>query len=655
MAFNTLRDAHSDDPGDGDPLADDAIDAVPLKTSERTVDALARFMLDAALTPQHRRLLNTPSRLVLIRVDDENAAVLLASYLRGPGQVSGKVACLTEQTRSGGQLVPVGRGELSRLEDGVGVVLVSQNPEGVLVPEALAAADAVITVPNPTITVVRRTIRAVTGKSVRGLEQSDIDGLVIIDLLVCIRPGLSARQCVLTLRRAARFKQQKLVDAGNVIPLDQLALTREVAEWANNTLDLMRRVSSKTLEPSALRFACLQGPPGTGKTTVAASLARSAGWEFVPTSVGEWFASSGGHLGDVIRAARKFFDELAQAKTPVVGLLDEIDALPNRATLSQEDLQWWTSLITFTLTEIDRLRKAGRPILLLAATNHFEHLDAALVRPGRLERRVSVLPPNEQERRALFASCLGERIGGEGLSSLARLSVLATPARIESWCKSAIAAAEAAGRPLMLRDLVELVAPNGRRSDRTDRAVALHEAGHAIVAWDLGVPVTEISILSIGAAGGWVQTEFDDPLITRDKVERLAAVMLGGRAADIALGEGAHAGAASDLDSVNRLLRSAMLQFGLFGPLTTGLNSDTRNWLKPGASLSVAIGDEIDKALTRAGDIVRRRRDDVFRLVEVLRIERVVTREGLAQLLEQNAPAADESCADASSSMPRGA
>jgi ATP-dependent Zn protease len=256
---------------------------------------------------------------------------------------------------------------------------------------------------------------------------------------------------------------------------------------------------------------------------------------------------------------------------------------------------------------------------------------------------------------ALFASCLGERIGREGLSSLARLAVLATPARIESWCKSAIAAAEAVGRPLMLRDLVELVAPRGQRSERTDRAVALHEAGHAIVAWDLGVPVTEISILSIGAAGGWVQTELDDPLITRDKVERLAAVMLGGRAADVELGDGAHAGAATDLDNVNRLLRSAMLEFGLFGPLTTGVNSDTRNWPKAGTSLSLAIGEEIERALSRAGEIVRRRRDDVFRLVEVLRVERVVTGEGLAQLLEQNATVAHDNGADATSSMPRGA
>jgi ATP-dependent Zn protease len=231
--------------------------------------------------------------------------------------------------------------------------------------------------------------------------------------------------------------------------------------------------------------------------------------------------------------------------------------------------------------------------------------------------------------------------------------VFATPARIESWCRSAIAAAEAAGRPLRLRDLVELVAPRGQRSDRTDRAVALHEAGHAIVAHDLGVPVTEISILSIGATGGWVQTELDDPLITRDKVERLAAVMLGGRAADIALGEGAHAGAASDLDNVNRLLRSAMLEFGLFGPLTTGVNSDVRNWPKAGTTLPAAIGEEIERALSRAGEIVRRRRDDVFRLVELLRVEQVVTGEGLTQLLGSETRVHDGSADH--TSTPRGA
>jgi hypothetical protein len=129
--------------------------------------------------------------------------------------------------------------------------------------------------------------------------------------------------------------------------------------------------------------------------------------------------------------------------------------------------------------------------------------------------------------------------------------------------------------------------------------------------------------------------------------------MLGGRAADVELGDGAHAGAATDLDNVNRLLRSAMLEFGLFGPLTTGVNSDTRNWPSPGTTLSGAIGKEIDKALSRAGEIVRRRRDDVLRLVEVLRVERVVTGEGLTQLLGSERRVHD-SGADASS-LPRGA
>lgn len=122
--------------------------------------------------------------------------------------------------------------------------------------------------------------------------------------------------------------------------------------------------------------------------------------------------------------------------------------------------------------------------------------------------------------------------------------------------------------------------------------------------------------------------------------------MLGGRAADIELGEGAHAGAASDLENVNRLLRSAMLEFGLYGPLTTGVNTDTRNWPKPGMTLSTAIGEEIERALGRAAGIVRRCRDDVLRLVEVLLVERVVTGDRLAQLLGSGTRARSSSADD---------
>ena len=627
MSLSSLRSSSTIDDIDDTSNADNT----PPVSTERTSDALARCMLDAVLTARLRRLMKSPPRLILIRTADEAAARLLDRYLSGLDRAP-KIEAYTEPHKTGGRQEPQGSGELGMLEQGRSVILISQDPERVLVPEALAGADAVITVPHPGLAVIRKTIHAVTGGIVRGLVPSEVEGLTLDDLKVAIRPGLSASQCVANLRRAA-LARRKPLDYRNVIPLETLAMTGTVSAWAFETLQITRQVTEGTVDASALRYVCLEGPPGTGKTTVAASLAWSAGWDFVSTSVGAWFAASGGHLGDVIRAARRFFDEITLSNRPVVGLLDEIDALPNRAVMDPSDAQWWTSVITFVLTEIDRLRQAGRPVLLLAATNHFDHLDAALVRPGRLERQISVLPPNEQERQAMFATCLGDRIGTDGLATLARLSVKATPARIESWCKSAIAVAEAEDRALQLRDLVDLIAPPGKRSAEKDRAVAIHEAGHAIVAHELGLPVTEISILAMGDAAGWVNAELRDRLLTRDDVERIVSMTLAGRAADMILGGGANAGASSDIESANTLLRTAMLDLGLYGSLATSGNTDLRNWQDEGISLWTAINTELGRLYDQAAEIVDHRRGDIFKLVEVLLVERVVTGDRLAEIV----------------------
>ncbi|MGB3337170.1 MAG: AAA family ATPase [Devosia sp.] len=499
----------------------------------------------------------------------------------------------------------------------------------------MAGADAHIAVPHPSLAVIRKTIRSVTGGIVRGLRWSDLEGLGILDFTTAIRPGLTSRECVMNLRRAATTRQVR-PDHGTAVPLEKLAMTQSVSDWAFGTLGIMRRVADAKVDSSALRYACLEGPPGTGKTTIAASLARSAGWTLISTSVGEWFASSGGHLGDVIRAARRFFDEIALAKGPIVGLLDEVDALPNRGTMDAKDASWWTSVITFVLTEVDRLRKSGRPVLLLGATNHFSHLDAALVRPRRLEHKVSVLPPNEEERRLLFTSLLGNRIADDWISVLARLAIKATPAGIESWCKSALATAQAEDRDLELRDLVSLIAPPSGRSAEKDRAVAIHEAGHAIVALELNLPVLEISILDIGEAAGWVNTSVEDRLMTRRDVEHIATMTLAGRAADAILGGGADAGAASDIKNVNALLRTAMLELGLYGSLSTPNNTDLRDWHN-GISLWSAISTELARLYDDAAEIVERRRDDIVRLAEALLVERVITANRLAEVVGTDA------------------
>ena len=598
---------------------------------ERPGEALGRLLLDRALTPKLRRLFKAAAKLIIIKTKDEATARLLDTYIasQDPNVV---VEAFCEPSRPGKSQEPQGRHELAKLQWGRTVVLISPDPERILVPEALVGADVIITVPPPNLAVVRQTIHAVTGQSVRGLHRADIEGLSVENFVTAIRPLLSARECVFNLRRASKTLR-KDVGAKTTVTLADLAMTRSVASWALETLELMEKVEEGKLKTASLIHACMEGPPGTGKTTLAQALAGSAGWTFVRTSVGEWFAGSGGHLGDVIRSARRFFDEIALSTTPVVGLIDEIDSLPNRAAMDEKDSQWWTPVVTFVLTEIDKLRHAGKPILLLGATNHFEKLDGALIRPGRLERRVPVLLPDAMDRQRLFASFLGEKLPTSAVIQLARLAIGASPARIKSWCETALAQAQKAGRPLVLRDVLDLVAPPDGRSPQKDRAVALHEAGHAVVAIEQGLPVQEVSILSIGAIGGYVNTgDGHTGLLTLSQVERVGTMMLGGRAADEALGPGAHAGAAADLESVNSLLRSAMLDFGLYGSLRTAKNTDYRDF-KNGVPLAIVIDIELNRFLKRATEIVIRRQNDILRLVDVLLEERVITGKRLNEIL----------------------
>jgi hypothetical protein len=499
-------------------------------------------------------------------------------------------------------------------------VFCTSDPATLLPGLVHAAADVRLILPAVDPQLVQRAIMAFTGRSVRGMTEADIAGLDFPMLQLALRPGSSARDCLRRLRRSA--DQAVLLRPGlnnhKGPALEDLPLGADIAAWAYDMLGQLRDVTAGTLSPDVLRHGVLAGEPGTGKTLIAGALAKSAGWSFHAASIGAWFNSSDGNLGGVSKACVAFFDALL-AGDCVVGFLDEADSLPSRASLEPRDLQWWSTLINLVLTQIDRLRSSGKRVLLLSATNYYDRLDPALVRDGRLEQRVIVrAPQTEEEVLAIFAHYLREEIDTANLAGIERFVLGATPAMIAGWIRAARVRARSLGRALLAEDVISTVVPSDRRSPEETFAVALHEAGHCVVALALGIEIESVSILSHGVAGGMTKTANPSPFPNREELEDVVTVYLGGRAADLVLGnKGAHAGAALDLEMATSLLVRGHCQLGLYETLGSNLPG--------GGDAFQQIDKGLKRLLARAVRLVTENTNAVTTLAEALIDRRLLT------------------------------
>lgn len=564
---------------------------------------------------------------VLLHAPDEKWASLFNTYLprhtKGPRYVAFIETPRTSKNSGDASIIRA-------LATGQNLVVISHDP-ATLVPSVVCrAADETVTVGVPPLDAVRTTIRRVTGKTVRGLKVADYAGLDLDLFLSCVRADESPATIIGRLRAMAARPVSTGTSVVPVPSLEQLPLTQVVRRWSDQMIEEMAAVKLGTLDPAALVYATLEGPPGTGKTLIGRSLAHTAGWNFVGSSVGSWFTVGDGALGGVARNLKEFIDAVLVAE-PAVGFLDEIDAIPDRASMDNRGRDWWTPVVTLILTEIDRLRGSGRKILLLGATNHFQHLDAALIRAGRLQQRVSVLPPStETEVLALFNHYVGDDLAEAEKTKLARVAIDATPAAIEGWVKSARAAARTAGRPLSATDLLDQMAPADERSPADLRVAALHELGHAIVAAELGYAVETISIVAGAGTGGLTSTRSSTVVPTLAQVRDRVTIGLGGRAADIVLGAGPNVGAESDLATTTELLLAARQSQGL---------GDTLAVLPPGATASLmsSVDAELKQLLERAMVIVRRHRHALLALAEELLAERILSGHAVAALIQKKA------------------
>lgn len=598
---------------------------VEIRVQKSAASILAELALKEALDAQARKILKSHPGIFIVAVPSEPWVSPIAKVLKSMDRAP-FILEVSEQRKSGGKLQRTGADALDYLHQGRSVLFVSQNPDDFLDEQVLVSADLYVRIPALSPKLLRKAIGQLTHGVARGVteEHANLDLDIV---LACLRPGTSSRQCVDNLQRAVeRLRKPR---SGTTVPsLDKLPLTQNVREWTDDMLADLDAVKAGTLSPDRLAHGILEGPPGTGKTLIAESLAKTAGWSFVPSSVGAWFASGDGALGGVARNLKNFIDQILSSE-PAIGFMDELDALPNRATMDNKGRDWWTPVINLFLTEIDRLRKSNKKVLLIGATNYYDRLDAALVRPGRLQQRVPILPPTtEAEMIALLRYYLKSDLVDADLGTLARVGQGATPAAIEGWIKEARGTARAANRSLEPGDILARMVPKDNREPADIRSVAIHEAGHAIVAHQLGHVVESVSIIPDGDAGGLTTTLLPTEMPTWQNLLDMVTVSLGGRAADIVLGRGPDMGAEADLAKATKLLLGAWERQGL----RESLAFVPAFGIRSAAALN-AVNGELKEALDRAIAIVQADRDLTLHLAERLIVDRVLSGNVLAELL----------------------
>ncbi len=158
------------------------------------------------------------------------------------------------------------------------------------------------------------------------------------------------------------------------------------------------------------RGALIHGLPGTGKNLFAQALAATCELPLISTSYAQWQRSGNGHMGDVLAAMHETF-ELAKRYAPSILFIDEFEAVSSRE-IGGHNQSWYTGIITALNEELNHIL-AHEGVVVIAAANYADRIDAALLRPGRLDTNIAIpMPSADGPRRhhplpSQGASCRG--------------------------------------------------------------------------------------------------------------------------------------------------------------------------------------------------------------------------------------------------------
>lgn len=503
------------------------------------------------------------------------------------------------------------------------------------------------------------------GMWMRALSSLFVPILLVVGLFFLLRraqngPGSQAMNFGKSKARV-QMEPQTQVTFGDVAGIEQAKLElNEVVDFLKNA-DRFTAVGAKI--PKGV---LLVGPPGTGKTLLAKAVAGEAGVPFFSISGSEFVEM---FVGVGASRVRDLFEQ-AKQNAPCIVFIDEIDAVGRQRGAglgggNDEREQTLNQL----LTEMDGF-EGNTGIIIIAATNRPDVLDAALLRPGRFDRQVVVDRPDYAGRlEILNVHSRGKTLSQDvELEKIARRTPGFTGADLSNLLNEG--AILAARRNLTeismdeINDAIDRVLAGPEKKDRVmsekrKTLVAYHEAGHALVGalmpdYD---PVQKISIIPRGRAGGltWFtpsEDRMDSGLYSRSYLQNQMAVALGGRIAEeIVFGEEeVTTGASNDLQQVARVARQMVTRFGMsdrLGPVTLGrqqgnmfLGRDIAAERDFSEETAAAIDDEVrnlvDQAYRRAKNVLVHNRQVLDQLAQALVDKETVDAEELQQMLTSN-------------------